>query len=121
MARLAAAARSTRVGTTNKAVVETLLVEDGQHSWLYEDPLYRRAVAGFLARALGGPFDPATAAELAGATAAVRIPEAEAGFAAVEEHPNGYRTLAELALPGVTRPPRFDADEAGLPAPATEP
>jgi pimeloyl-ACP methyl ester carboxylesterase len=124
MARLAAAARSTRADTATSAVVETLLVEDGQHSWLYEHPVYRRAVAGFLASALGGPFDPATAAELAAATAALRIPEDEAVFAAVEEHPNGYRTLAELALPGATRR-RLAPDDAVVPgasaAPAGEP
>ena len=31
---------------SRRAAVETLVVTGGQHSWLYEDPAYRRAVAG---------------------------------------------------------------------------
>ena len=121
--RLAAAARAGRAGDPNAAPVETLLVKGGQHSWLYEDAGYRRAVAGFLTRALGGPFDPATAADLAAATLAERIPEAEAGFGAVDELPGGLRTLAQVALPGATRPPRPVSDAAGIAAavPTIEP
>ena len=121
--RLAAAARAGRAGDPNAAPVETLLVKGGQHSWLYEDAGYRRAVAGFLTRALGGPFDPATAADLAAATPAERIPEAEAGFGAVDELPGGLRTLAQVALPGATRPPRPESDAAGIAAalPTIEP
>ncbi len=121
--RLAAAARAGRAGDPDAAPVETLLVKGGQHSWLYEDAGYRRAVAGFLTRALGGPFDPATAADLAAATPAERIPEAEAGFGAVDELPGGLRTLAQVALPGATRPPRPESDAAGIAAalPTIEP
>ena len=38
--------------------VESLTIPGGQHSWLYEFPEYRRAVAAFLARCLGGPYEP---------------------------------------------------------------
>ena len=55
--RLAAAAREARAGDPFAAEVETLIVDGGQHSWLYEDAGYRRAVAGFLTRAMGGPLD----------------------------------------------------------------
>jgi pimeloyl-ACP methyl ester carboxylesterase len=110
--RLAAAARAGRADDPIAAPVETLLVEGGQHSWLYEDAGYRRSVAAFLTRALGGPFDPATAADLAAATRAERIPEAEATFGTVEELPGGFRTLAQVALPGATRPPHGDRDTA---------
>jgi pimeloyl-ACP methyl ester carboxylesterase len=103
MDRLAAAARSSRAADPGAAVVETLLVEGGHHSWLYEDAGYRRTVARFLARALGGPFEPAVAAELAAATQAERIPEAEMVFEAVEATPGGFRTLAQVAMPGATR------------------
>ena len=106
--RLAAAARDTRAGDPFAAEVETLIVAGGQHSWLYEDVVYRRAVAGFLSRAMGGPLDPATAADLAAATNAARIPDGEAQFAAVEETLGGFRTLAQVALPGATRVPRPD-------------
>ena len=108
MGRLASAARAARADVPGAAPVETLVVESGQHSWLYEDPGYRRAVAGFLARSLGGPFDPATAADLAAATPAHRIPDGETPFAAVTETSGGLRTLAQVALPGATRSPRSD-------------
>ncbi len=45
-----------------------------------------------------------TAGEIAAATAAERIPDAEARFAAIEDIPGGFRTLAQVALPGATRP-----------------
>jgi alpha-beta hydrolase superfamily lysophospholipase len=106
MDRLAAAARASRLGEPTAAPVETLLVPGGQHSWLYEDERYRRTVAGFLARVLGGPLDPAVAADLAAATPAQRLPDAEIQFDAVTETKGGLRTLAEVALPGATRPPR---------------
>jgi hypothetical protein len=83
--------------------VETLIVTGGQHSWLYEDPEYRRAVARMLTLACGGPLDPETAGEIAAATPAERIPDAETEFAAVAEAKGGLRTLAQVALPGATR------------------
>lgn len=115
MARLAAAARTGRAAVPSPAVVETLRVEGGQHSWLYEDEGYRRAVAGFLAQALGGPFDAATAADLAAAIPAERIPAGEAAFTAVEGETSGLRTLAGIALPGATRPRTPDREHEGIP------
>jgi len=120
--RLAAAARSARAGDPFAAEIETLIIEDGQHSWLYEDPGYRRAVAGFLTRAMGGPLDPDAAADVAEATVATRIPDGEAQFEAVEATPGGLRTLAQVALPGATRPPRPETDgtlDPTSPSPAT--
>ncbi|MFL5678045.1 MAG: alpha/beta hydrolase family protein [Chloroflexota bacterium] len=111
MDRLAAAARSARAGDRVAAEVETFVVEGGQHSWLYEDAGYRRAVAAFLSRALGGPLDPAIAGDLAAGTDSTRIPEAEAQFEAVATTPGGLRTLAQVALPGATRVPRPEPDE----------
>jgi pimeloyl-ACP methyl ester carboxylesterase len=116
MDRLAAAARSGRAGDRAAAEVQTLVVEGGQHSWLYEDAAYRRAVAEFLTRALGGPLDPAVAGEIAAATDSSRIPEAEVQFEAVATTPGGLRTLAQVALPGATRVRRPEPDE---PAQAT--
>ena len=122
MERLAAAARAARAGDPSAADVETLLVEGGQHSWLYEDEGYRRVVATFLARALGGPLDPATAAELAATTHAERIPDGEGPFAALEGTPGGLRTLAQVALPGAMRASRPDPDDVAISAtPAGEP
>ena len=102
--RLANAAREARVGDPAAAPIETLVVDGGQHSWLYENPGYRRAVARMLTIACGGPMDPDAAGDIAAATLAERIPDAETRFATTEENPGGLRTLAQLALPGATRP-----------------
>ncbi len=122
MGRLAGAARSSR--GTGDAPVETLAIVGGQHSWLYEEPAYRAAVARFLTTALGGPLDPDEAARLAAATQAERIPDAEARFAAVDATPGGFRTLAQVAMPGATRVPAPDVAgnrEPGVPPAAEEP
>jgi dienelactone hydrolase len=111
MHRLEEAARSARAGDRVAAEVETLVVEGGQHSWLYEDPGYRRTVAAFLSRALGGPLDPTVAAGLAEMTDASRLAEGETQFEAVATTPGGLRTLAQVALPGATRVPRPEPDE----------
>ncbi|TFG68715.1 MAG: alpha/beta fold hydrolase [Thermomicrobiales bacterium] len=117
--RLATAARSARADDPMAAEVLTLIVEGGQHSWLYEDAGYRRAVAAFLSRSMTGPFDPETAASLAGSTDARRIPDGEAAFTAVEGTPGGFRTLAQVALPGATRAKPGAPGEASPPDPAT--
>lgn len=117
MARLAAAARASRPVDGTGAVVETLELPGGQHSWLYEDPTYRSTVARFLTTALGGPLTPDEAASIAVATQADRIPDADARFAAVAATPGGFRTLARLALPGATQRPAAQGAGAG----ATEP
>jgi fermentation-respiration switch protein FrsA (DUF1100 family) len=117
MARLAAAARRARAGDPGAGPVETLAVKGGQHSWLYEEPLYRSTVARFLAKALGGPTPPDQAAAIAAATFAERIPDGEQQFTAVEATPSGFRGLAQVALPGATRRP----DQIGPPLTADEP
>ncbi|MFL5779626.1 MAG: alpha/beta hydrolase family protein [Chloroflexota bacterium] len=101
MRRLERAAREGRGGAGDE--VETLVVPGGEHSWLYEFAAYRRGVAGFLAKSLDGPVDPATAGDLAAATDSRRLAETERQFGAVEDEPGGFRTLARVALPGATR------------------
>jgi hypothetical protein len=91
--RLAREARRTRVGLPNPAPVETLVIEGGHHSWLYELPLFRATIARFLATQLGGPLDPEEAAGIAAAVPATRLPSAEVPFAATDELPGGFRTL----------------------------
>jgi uncharacterized protein len=115
MDRLAAAARAGRAA--DDAPVETLLVDGGQHSWLYELPEYRRAVARAAAAALGGPLGPSEAGEIAAATVAERIPEGEVPFAAAEEIHGGARSLARVILPGATR--RVDPDAGAVSDPVT--
>ncbi len=110
--RLAESARAARSDQAVASEIETLVVAGGQHSWLYEDPGYRGSVAAFLTRALGGPLDPETAASIAAATEAVRIPDGEAAFDAVESTSGGFRTLARVALPGATRSQTSNEDRA---------
>ena len=114
MDRLAAAARAARAGDPIAAQVETLVVEGGQHSWLYEDPGYRARVAGFLARALGGPLDPADGGRRRRGDRRRADPR--------RREPSSRRSRRRRAAsgrsprsrcPGATRPPR--PDDAGDP------
>jgi len=86
--RLADARRRAQPG----AVTRTLVVPGGQHSWLYELPAYRAAIARFLAESLGGPVSPDEAAALAAPVDARRLPEPER-LAAVDREPGGIRSL----------------------------
>ena len=58
LGRLAAIRRAARPD----AVTETLIVDGGRHSWLYEFPAYRAVIARFLTTFLGGPLAPDEAA-----------------------------------------------------------
>jgi alpha-beta hydrolase superfamily lysophospholipase len=91
LARLAAARRAARPG----AVTETLLVEGGRHSWLYEFPEYRAAIARFLTTSLGGPFTPDEAAEVAAAVPVERLPDPER-LTTLDEEPGGFRSLSRV-------------------------
>lgn len=93
------------IGTAAKSGrrIESLVIAGGRHSWLYEFEEYRRAVAGFLAEALGGPYSPTEAADRAAAVPSERIPVGEATFEAVAAEPGGFRTLAGVALPSRRR------------------
>jgi pimeloyl-ACP methyl ester carboxylesterase len=79
--------------------VRTVTIEGGQHSWLYEYPAYRRAVATFLAEALAGPVAPAVAGDLAAASEARRLPDTPRPQTAVQREPGGLRSLVALAVP----------------------
>lgn len=87
-ARLAALRRA-----PGAAPVETLVIDGGQHSWLYEYPAYRRTVAAFLARALGGPLAPDHAAARAEAVDARRQPDTVRPPTQLEQEPGGLRSL----------------------------
>jgi uncharacterized protein len=76
--RIARAARSARRRAPSPAAVELHVVETGGHSWSYENASYRRSVAAFLARELGGPLTPEAAAAAAAAVDSRRLPEPEA-------------------------------------------
>jgi hypothetical protein len=113
--RLRDAVVRSREGKPAAAPVEELVIEGGQHSWLYEFEAYRRSVATFLTGALGGPYDPGEAADRAAAVPAERLPEVNEQFAAVEKG-GGVRRLARVALPGATRPDPAIVGPPGPPA-----
>jgi alpha-beta hydrolase superfamily lysophospholipase len=86
LGRLATAARAERGGLGEDAApVETLVIPGGQHSWMYEFPAYREAVARFLATALGGPLPPDEAARVAIAVEARRPIDDDRRFTAIED------------------------------------
>jgi alpha-beta hydrolase superfamily lysophospholipase len=89
--RLAAARR----GARPDARTDTLVVPGGRHSWLYEFPAYRAAIARFLAETLSGPVPADEAARRAAAVPAQRLPEPER-LTALDEEPGGLRSLARV-------------------------
>ena len=104
LGRLARAAAAGRAGELDAAPVETLLLAGGEHSWAYEDPGYRAAVAGFLTTALGGPLDAGRGGRRSPPRRpAERIPDPERGSPPSKRTPAGFRTLARVALPGATQ------------------
>lgn len=117
--QLADEARRGRAGRVAPAPppVETLVVEGGAHSWLYEHEAYRRGVARFLAAALGGPYPPEQAEDRAAVVDARRLPEAEQAFAAIDRPNARLRTVVEL----LGAPIQVPIDGTGRPAPLEEP
>ncbi|HEV8489108.1 MAG TPA: alpha/beta fold hydrolase [Candidatus Limnocylindrales bacterium] len=101
--RLERYARDAREGRPDAAPVESLVVAGGRHSWLYEFPAYRRTVARFLAEALGGPFSPDEAGEIAAAVPAARIADGEGQLSAVAAEPGGFRSLAGVLSRALAR------------------
>jgi len=97
-ARLVEAARSARTSDPDAAPVETLVIEGGHHSWLYEYPVYRAVVAGFLARAFGGSPTPDEAADIAAAIDVHRPVEPEHTFSALA--PQAPPSAPALVGPG---------------------
>jgi uncharacterized protein len=78
IARAAVAGR----GREDDPAVETLVLPDFGHRWLYEDAGCRRKTATFFARALGGPVLAAEAGERAAACVVVRPSDPIYGFGA---------------------------------------
>lgn len=93
LGRLERSALRARADDPAAAPVDVLEIPGGQHSWLYEFGAYRAAVARFLSTALGGPLPADEAEAIARATPAVRLPQREHNFSAIEEEPGGIRTL----------------------------
>ncbi len=108
-------ARLARVTADAGHPAETLTIEGGQHSWLYEFPVYRRTVASFLARALGGPLEPEDAAARAEAVDARRLPDVVRPPTQIELEPGGFRSLVRRSVtppgPGPTPVAEGAADD----------
>lgn len=85
--------------------VELLILPEGRHRWLYEDPAYRGRIAAFLARNLAGAADPDRAAARAVATRVRRPPDTDGRLAALE--PPAASTPSSLGRDGT--PTRGDA------------
>jgi alpha-beta hydrolase superfamily lysophospholipase len=64
--------------------VELLILPEGRHRWLYEDPAYRGRIAAFLARNLAGAAEPDRAAARAVAARVRRPPDTDGSFAALD-------------------------------------
>lgn len=113
LSRLERAAARARTDEPGSGRVEALIIPGGQHSWLYEYPAYRGAVARFLAANLDGPLDPAAAEAAARATTATRLPQREHPFSAIEEEPGGFRTLVRAVRQAGGSRLAGEASEAG--------
>jgi pimeloyl-ACP methyl ester carboxylesterase len=74
---------ATRTRTAADPAVETLILPEFGHRWLYEDAECRRRIAEFFARALGGPVEPEKAGELAAAVEVERPVDPVYGFGAL--------------------------------------
>lgn len=80
-------------GREDDPPVDTLVLPDFGHRWLYEDAGCRRKTATFFARWLGGPIAPATAGERAATCIVERPADPIYGFgAAASKTPPGERT-----------------------------
>jgi dipeptidyl aminopeptidase/acylaminoacyl peptidase len=89
MIRRAAAAKR----SSGDAPVETLVLPDFGHRWLYEDAGCRRKIASFFATYLGGPVKPDEAGDLAAACVVERPSDPVYGFGALATKtppPNQY-------------------------------
>ncbi len=109
-------ARLARIDGPRDEPIEGLVIEGGQHSWLYEFPLYRRTVAAFLARRLGGPLAPDDAAARAEAVDARRMPDTVRPPTQIEQEPGGFRSLARIAGPLRGKARGADAEPDAAPA-----
>jgi dipeptidyl aminopeptidase/acylaminoacyl peptidase len=78
--------------------VELLILPDGRHRWLYEDPAYRGRIAAFLARHLAGALEPDRAAARAVAARVVRPSDTGGPLSALE------RPAVEASSPAAPAP-----------------
>jgi uncharacterized protein len=108
------AARRAAAGQDPGGPIESSILTDGHHSWLYELEPYRRTVAGFLARVLDGPYPAGEASDRAAAVDAQRIPDPDESFAAVSHGVGARRTIGQIV--GAATPTSVEAGEpAGVP------
>ena len=100
IARAAIAARGgdgLSLQNPNAAPVETMVLPDFGHRWLYESADARRRVASFLAKSLGGPVSPEDAGDRAAACVVERPAEPTYGFGALTSQTPPARTTSSKA------------------------
>ena len=83
--------------------VELLILPEGLHRWLFEDPAYRERIAAFLARHLTGAPDPDAAAARAVATLVLRQADTHGPFSALERP---AVAVPAVGVPTSSGPPR---------------
>jgi len=108
--------RLAAISSATSHPAEILVIEGGQHSWLYEFPEYRRRVATFLAAALGGPVEPEIAGRRAVAVDSHRLPDTMRPPTQIEREPGGFRSLVGFATPSL-RPGSSEAEPLGAESP----
>ncbi len=92
--------------------VELLILPEGRHRWLYEDPAYRGRIAAFLARNLAGCAEPDRAAARAVAARVRRPPDTDGPFAALDrpagpaDEPGGPDSATVASVPSRDAPGR---------------
>jgi hypothetical protein len=121
LGRLERAARKARGKHADSGEVEVLVIPGGEHSWLYEFSAYRAAVGRFLARNLG-PLDEAEGERVARAVPAMRQPQREHPFSAIEPEKSGVSMLVQaIKAAGNNRMDGADVAGAQPDAPPTVP
>jgi alpha-beta hydrolase superfamily lysophospholipase len=105
LALIAWAARAARGASGSAAApVETLVLPEFGHRWLYEAEAFRRKVASFLAESLGGPISPKTASERAAACVLERPANPIFGYGALGTGPTAAAAAAPDRKPRPNRP-----------------
>jgi alpha-beta hydrolase superfamily lysophospholipase len=90
--------------------VELLVLPEGRHRWLYEDPAYRGRIAAFLARNAAGAAEPDRAAARAVAARVRRPPDTDGPLSALQRPADATR--APLGTDGTSG--ESDRTVAGL-------
>ena len=93
-------------------IVELLILPEGRHRWLYEDPAYRGRIAAFLAHNLDGAAEPDRATARAVAARVRRPPDTDGPFGALQRP--AAATPAPVGPDGTSGGPEQAVDDPDL-------